>query len=420
MFDFAPVGVGVALAGVLFITLIGWRLIPRRTGQLSRDELFQIKEYVSEVRVPENSKIIGKPLGQLENIANADVTIAGLVRGDSRIAAPSRWELLQPGDVLVVEGDSESLQALIDDAALELEGSKPEGVEALRSEEVSLMETIVMPDSPLEGNTAWTLGLRWRYRVNLLGVARQGARIKGRLRNIQFQAGDVLLLQGTTEALHQALSALGCLPLAERGLRLGFPRRMVITVGIFAAALAASATGMVPVQIGFVAAAVAMVLVGVLSLRDAYDSIDWPIIVLLGAMIPVGQALESSGAADLIASGILLMASHTPAVVTLGIVLVGTMFLSDLVNNAAAAVLMAPIAIAVANGMGASADPFLMSVAIGASCAFLTPIGHQSNALVMGPGGYKFGDYWRMGLPLELLIVAAALPLLTRFWPLGT
>jgi di/tricarboxylate transporter len=419
MFDFSPVGVGVALAGLFFIALIGWRLIPRRQGQPSREELFQIKDYVSEVRVPEDSKLIGKPLGELESIAEADITIVGLVRGESKIAAPSRWRLLEPGDIMVVEGDSESLQALIDTAKLELEGSKEEGVDALRSDEVSITEAIVKPGSPLEGNTAWTLGLRWRYGVNLLGVARHGARIQGRLKNIQFQAGDILLLQGDTESLQQALPALGCLPLAERGLRLGFPRRVFFTLVIFAAALAASALGFVPVQIGFVGAAVAMVIAGILSLRDAYDSIDWPIIVLLGAMIPVGQALETTGTADLIASGILRFAHLTPPAVTLAVVLVGTMFLSDLVNNAAAAVLMSPIAIGIANGMGASADPFLISVAIGASSAFLTPIGHQSNALVMAPGGYKFGDYWPMGLPLEVVILLVSLPLLLWFWPLG-
>jgi di/tricarboxylate transporter len=419
MFDFSPVGVGVAICGLFFITLVGWRLIPSRQGQPSREELFQIKDYLSEVRVPEESKLIGKALGELESIAESNVSIVGLVRGESKIAAPSRWRQLEPGDILVVEGDSESLQAFIDKAKLELAGTKKDEIEALRSDEVGITEAIVKPGSSLEGNTAWTLGLHWRYGVNLLGVARHGARIKGRLKNIQFQAGDILLLQGATESLQQALPALGCLPLAERGLRLGFPRRVLFAVMIFAAALTAAALGVVPVQIGFVGAAVAMVIAGILSLRDAYDSIDWPIIVLLGAMIPVGQALETTGSADLIASGILRFASYTSPAITLAVVLVGTMFLSDLVNNAAAAVLMSPIAIGIANGMGASADPFLMSVAIGASCAFLTPIGHQSNALVMAPGGYKFGDYWPMGLPLEIIIATVSIPLILYFWPLG-
>ncbi len=187
---------------------------------------------------------------------------------------------------------------------------------------------------------------------------------------------------------------------------------------IFGSSLALAATGLLAIQVAFTAAALVMILVGLLSLREIYESVDWPVIVLLGAMIPVSQALETTGGAGLIAESILSLSGSAAPWITLTIVLVGTMFLSDLVNNAAAAVLMAPIAIGIANGMGASADPFLMSVAVGASCAFLTPIGHQSNTLVMGPGGYKFSDYWRMGLPLEIIIVLVGIPLIMLVWPL--
>jgi di/tricarboxylate transporter len=291
--------------------------------------------------------------------------------------------------------------------------------EILASNDVEIVEAVVRPGSALEGNTAWTLNLRWRYGVNILGVARHGERLKERLKSIQFKAGDILLLQGTSEALQKALSLLGCLPLAERGLRLGQPRRIALAIGIFAAAVAAVAVGLLAAPVAFVAAAVVTVLAGLISLRDTYDAIDWPILILLGALIPVAQALETTGGAAIIASNVLRVARWLPPEGILVTVLVATMFLSDLVNNAAAAVLMAPIAIGVAGGIGASADPFLMAVAIGASCAFLTPIGHQSNALVMGPGGYRFGDYWRMGLPLEAVIAVVSVPLILRFWPLG-
>ncbi len=280
------------------------------------------------------------------------------------------------------------------------------------------------PDGPghgdlgVHGRTPRTLNLRWRYGVNVLAVARQGARVRERLRDVHFRAGDIVLLQGRTEAMPEVLATLGCLPLAERGLRIGAPQRVLLAVGIFGAALAAVALRLLPVQVAFVAAGVGMILAGLLSLRDAYESIDGPVIILLGAMIPVGRALEATGGAETIAGALLALAAQRPPVATLALVLVGTMFLSDIINNAAAAVLMAPIAINVAAGLGVSADPFLMAVAIGASCAFLTPIGHQSNTLVMGPGGYRFGDYWRLGLPLEAVIVAVALPLLLQFWPL--
>jgi len=418
MFDFSPVGVAVAVGGLLFVSLIGWRLIPQRTGQSSREDLFQIKDYVAEVRVPENSKFIGKPLYELEDIKDAEITIVGLIRGDWRVAVPANFEILRAGDVLIVEADSDSLKTLLDTAQLELGKEKPEPNELLGSEEVSVVEAVVKPDSPIEGNTPWTLNLRWRYGINVLGVARLGERLKESLKNIHFKAGDVLLLQGPTDSLYQALSTLGCLPLAERGLRLGQPRRVVLAVGIFVAALFATTLGFVPVQVSFAAAAVAMTLAGLIAMREIYDSIDWPIIVLLGAMIPVGLALESTGGAELIANALVHSGVPVNATGMVVVLLIVTMFLSDLVNNAAAAIIMAPIAVGMATELGASTDPFLMAVAVGASCAFLTPIGHQSNAMVMAPGGYRFGDYWRMGLPLEVIIIIVAMPVILWAWPL--
>ncbi|MFQ5875733.1 MAG: SLC13 family permease, partial [Dehalococcoidia bacterium] len=260
MFDYAPVGLGVALAGLLFISLIGWRLIPQRKGQASRGELFHIQDYITEVRVPENSKIVGRPLREMEGATEAEVAVVGLVRGEWRIAAPSRFEILRAGDILVVEADSESLGALVDAAGLELSGSKELREDALGSDDVSVSEAVVTPDSPIVGNTAWTLNLRWRYGVNLLGVARQGVRLKERLRSIQFRAGDVLLLQGETETVQQTLPVLGCLPLAERGLRLGQPRRVFLAVGIFSGTITATAMDLLPVETAFVVAAMMMVL----------------------------------------------------------------------------------------------------------------------------------------------------------------
>lgn len=419
MFDFTPVGIGVALAGILFLSLMGWRLIPQRKGQLSPEELFRIEDYVAEVRVPEGSKLARKFLHEVEETVESDVTVVGLVRGDRKLLAPSSYERLEAGDILIVEADSEALKSFLDATKLELIGDEKEHDDkSLGSDEVNIIEAIVKPNSPLEGNTAWTFNLRWRYGINLLGVARQGSRLKQRLKSIQFQAGDILLLQGPRERLQETLSVVGCLPLAERGLRFG-PQRLALSLTIFALSIAAAAAGFLAAPIALASGAVLMVLFKLVSLREAYDSIDWPIIVLLGAMLPVGTAMETTGAADLVANGLLDISGQLPPVATLIIVFLGVMFLSDIVNNAAAAVLMAPIATSVAQGMGASADPFLMAVAVGASSAFLTPIGHQSNTLVMGPGGYKFSDYARMGFPLEVIIVLVAVPLILWFWPLG-
>lgn len=418
MFDFAPVGAGIALAGVLFILLIGWRLIPRRKGQLSREELFEIDNYIAELLVPKKSSLTGKRLRDLEEATEGDITVIGHQRDGQKFPAPSPHRTFKEGDTLIVRASAEDLQELLDATGLELEESGKFDRETLSSDEVALMEATITRGSVMEGRTVRSLNLRSRYGVNMLGLARQGGQLRSKPDKVKLRVGDVLLLQGPVEILEEVLPTLGLLPLVERGLRVGQPRRVAMGVLIFGTSLVLAATGVLAIQVAFTAAALVMILVGLLSLREIYESVDWPVIVLLGAMIPVSQALETTGAANLIAGSILSISGNSAAWITLTIVLVGTMFLSDLVNNAAAAVLMAPIAIGIANGMDASADPFLMSVAVGASCAFLTPIGHQSNTLVMGPGGYKFSDYWRMGLPLEIIIVLVGVPLIMLVWPL--
>ncbi len=418
MFDFAPVGAGVALAGVLFILLVGWRLLPERKGQLSREEQFEIDDYITEIKVPQKSAMTGKRIRDLEEATDGDIAVVGHFRDGQKFPAPSRHRTFQEDDILIIRADAEELKELLDTTGLELADSDKISEEEISSDDIIIMEATITRNSVMEGRTARSLNLRSRYGVNLLGLSRQGGRLRSSPDTTKFRVGDVLLLQGPQESLQEVLPTLGLLPLVERGLRVGQPPRVFLGVAIFGTALALAATGVLSIQIAFTAAALVMVLTGFISLREIYDSIDWPVIVLLGAMIPVSGALETTGGAKLVADGILIMAGGAAPWITLTVILVGTMFLSDLVNNAAAAVLMAPIAISIAAGMGASADPFLMSVAMGASCAFLTPIGHQSNTLVMGPGGYKFSDYWRMGLPLEIIIVLVGIPLIMYFWPM--
>jgi len=418
IFDFAYVGVGVAICGVLFISLIGWRLIPSRQSPASREELFAVRDYLTEVRVPEDSKLAGKMIYDIGTATEAEVVVVGLIRNGRNIVAPSIYETIMEKDILVIKADSGDLQTLLDATRLELTGKEEISEEVIGSDTIGIIEAIVKPDSPILDRTAYTANLRWIHGINLLAVAREGGRIQNRLNQIKFQPGDILLLQGKKDALQAALPKIGCLPLAERGIRIGGPKLALLAIVIFGSALAISALGILPVQITFSAAVVLMILTSIVSLRDAYDSVEWPIIILLGAMIPVGQALEVSGGAALIAGSIVTAGSTFPPEATLVLLLIITMFLSDLVNNAASTVLMAPIAIGIALDLGASIDPFLMAVAIGASCAFLTPIGHQSNTLVMGPGGYHFTDYWRMGLALEVIIVVVSIPLLLLFWPM--
>jgi di/tricarboxylate transporter len=418
MFDYTPVGAGVAIAGVLFIVLVGWRLIPVRKSKSASDGLFDIENYVTEVKVTEKSSLNGRRLYEIAEFSKAQTLVIGLIRGSERRMEPSAQTKILAGDILIVSADAENIKKLVAASGLELVGNKKIHQEDLDSDDVTLLEGVVMPNSIMVGGTPRTLNLRGSYGVNLLAISRQGKLLRSRLDSIRFQNGDVLLLQSHVETLKEVVERLGCLPLAQRDLRLSQPKgQLFLALGIFISALILAATGIVPAQIAFTAAVLLMVVSKIVNLREAYESVDWTIIILLGAMIPVGAALETTGGAQLIAGSILRVSAQLPPAAALIIVLVFTMFLSDLVNNAAAVVLMAPIAIRIAQGLGASIDPFLMAITIGASCAFLTPIGHQSNTLVMGPGGYKFGDYWRMGLLLEVIVLIVAIPLILIFWP---
>lgn len=442
MFAFLPVGAAVTVAGVLFIALLGWRLVPRRQEQDGNGDLFEISAYLTEVRVPESCKYAGRTLHALINAVKdeADVQVIALVRGDERQRMPSTYEVLREGDILLVEADSDSLKALLDVTGVELAANVDEQEDKAQNEqkaaeqalederteknhksrhgELTLAEAIVSPGSILVGTTASGLDLRERHGVNVLAVARQGQRLRQRLGNIRFASGDILLLQAREDALQSSLNSLGCLPLASRGLSITTPRNVLLASAIFAITLACIAFGLVPAATALVTGALVMILVGLIPMGRIYDSIDMPVIVLVAAMLPVGEALESSGGSQLIAETLLDLGQSLPAAATLALLMVAVMLISNVVNNAAAAVLAAPVAISLARGMDVSADPFLMAVAIGASCAFLTPIGHQSNTLVMAPGGYRFGDYWRLGLPLSILVVLCAVPAILWIWPL--
>ncbi|MCA1795106.1 MAG: SLC13 family permease [Desulfobacteraceae bacterium] len=421
MFDFAPVGIGVAIAGTIFISLFGWRLTPKRESKSLSDDLFEIEDYITEVIVPEGSKFVGQTIFHLTTAMEKDTeaTVVSLSRGEIHKPAPSWYEIIEPGDILMVEAAPDDLKALMDDLGLELAECKGDCRATLGSKDIRLMEAVITTESTLPGKTSAGLYLRRLYGVNLLGIARRGRRITRPLAQTKFMTGDILLFQGTDESLQTVVKVFKCLPLAEREIRIGQPRKVLLSVGIFGAAMILSAAGVLPVQVAFVAAAVIMVLVGVVPVGEIYEHIDWPVIILLGAMFPLGHALETSGGARMIAEKLLALSGFFSSGGTLAVLLVGTMLLSNVVNNAAAAVLMAPISITLAGEMGLSADPFLMAVAVGASCAFLTPVGHQSNALVMGPGGYRFGDYWRLGLPLSIIVTLVAVPLILYFWPLS-
>jgi di/tricarboxylate transporter len=417
MFDFTPVGGAVALAGVVFVSIVGWRLIPKqRRARLSAAELFKIEDYVTEAVVAENSPLIGRRLSEVDDEAEEkDADLLGVVRSEVRLDMRAGGRRFQAGDVLLLEAAPEALEKLLGDWGLETAGADKE---EKRTPGLTLTEVVVPAGSYILGRTVASLRLRRRYDVNVVAVSRASEPYRGRLRSFRFRIGDVVLLEGDAENLPEAVAELGFLPLAARDLRVGRPRRALLASGIFVVAILLAALGVLSLPVALGAAALVMILVGLVPVREMYDHIDWPVVVLLGAMIPVGQALEVTGTTRLIASSLVSISSGFHPAVLLAVILIVTMTLSDVINNAATAVVMAPIAVTIAQQLGVNPDAFLMAVAIGASSAFLTPIGHQNNALILGPGGYRFGDYWRMGLPLEILIVLVAIPMLLVVWPL--
>lgn len=447
MFDFSPVGVAVAGLGILFVGLVGFRLVPAR----KQTELgsFESGAYLSEVRIVEGSKAVNHSLRDVERMLDeTDAQIVGLVRHDVRLSAPNPGRILRDGDILVIEVEPESLASVLTSLGLQLEEDVPSNAdEAAAAEadtqvdedkpadnappveespkeksgagEAVIQELVVMPNAALVNHSATDIDLRSRYGINLLAISRQGRRTIKRLRSARIQAGDVLLLQGASESLSGFAAQFGCLPLATRDIRVPKKGQALTATLVMLVAVMATALGLLPVAVAFAAAALAFVALGVVPLRSVYTAVDWPVILLLGAMLPVADAMATTGAADMIARVFLDNVAQGHAIAGLVVILLVTMFLSDMMNNAATAAVMCPIAISTANHLGVNADAFLMAVAVGASCAFLTPIGHQNNTLILGPGGFRFGDYWRLGLTLEIIVLAVSVPMILWVWPLG-
>ncbi len=434
MFDFTLAGLPLALAGLAFIALLGWRLVPARAQPGAAG--FDTGAYLTEARVQDDSPAAGMRLREIEaKLDEAGAQVVGLVRNEVRMIAPSGGRIVRTGDILVIEAEVETLPGVLTGLGLELAEAHPPdagdgqkrsvpdtppgaGKDAERGDELVLLELVVRPESALAGRSASDILLRSRYGLNLLAVSRDGARARARLRTLKIRPGDLLLMQGDSDTLAEFAADFGCVPLAGRELRIPDKRKAFTATAIMLAAVAAAALGLLPAALSFTAGVLASMALRTVHPRAVYEAVDWPVVVLLAALLPVAGAFQSSGAADLLARLLLGSLARGDAVIGLALILLTTMLLTDLMNNAATAAVMAPIGLGAATGLGVNPDTFLMAVAIGASCAFLTPIGHQNNTLILGPGGFRFGDYWRMGLPLDLLVLAVAMPMLLLAWPL--
>lgn len=417
LFDFTPVGLPLSIAAIVFLAF-GWRLIPRgRIGQAPPERKFEIDEYISEVRLPASSPLVNKTVHDLESLGEGDVTVTAIVRDSDHHYIPAGHWVLFTGDLLILEADPIALKPFLQLAGLETVGGHL-AASHRKSDQLEVAEAIILADSPLVGQTVHSLHLRQRYEVNLLAVGRNGQRITTRLRNTDFRVGDTVVLQGRESTLPDIVTKLGCLPLAERNLAIGRRRSPFLAAIILGAALIAIAGGWLHAEIGFFVAAMLVILFKTLTPKEAYDAIDWPIIVMLGCLIPVGEALKETGATDLIAAALSSIAVHLPGELAVALLLGVAMLVTPFMHHAAAVLVMGPVAASIAGNLHFSPDAFLMAVALGASCDFLTPIGHQNNLLVMGPGGYRFSDYWRLGLPLSILVLVFGTWLILRAWPL--
>jgi di/tricarboxylate transporter len=417
MFDFTPVGLGLSAAGLVFL-VFAYRLLPRdREAAPAMGEAIDIKNYITEARVKPDSAMDGQTIRALKT--QADQVMVTAVMRDGQSAAPLPDMVLKANDIVMLQGEPEALERVVAASGLELEGEGRSTETENTDKEIGVIEAVIGPDSMLIEQAAGRMALHERFNVNLLAVSRSGERFTERLRDIQLRAGDVIVLQGPLANMPAQLRELGCLPLAAREIRLGSVRRGLIPVAILILAMALAGTAVLPVGIAFFGASVLIVLSGSLSLREAYQTVDWPILIMLGALIPVSESIRTTGGAELIAGGLSGIAHTLPGYGALALILITAMALTPFLNNAATVLVMAPIAASFASNLGFRPDAFLMAVAVGAGCDFLTPIGHQCNTLVMGPGGYKFGDYARLGAPLSLLIVLLGVPLIMMVWPLS-
>lgn len=416
MFDFAPVGIGLCAAGLLYLAF-GWRLLPKdRRGQPLPEDRFSIEDYVSEVSVGEESRMIGKTIREIERSIEGEISIIGVLRSGYRNLAPSGLLKVRSGDIMMIKSDPVALKEMVDAGNLSLIGDKDIGDDKMTSDEVGIVEAVVMAGSELINFTPRELQLRHRFNINVLAVRQADQRRHKRLSNVRFEEGDVIVFQGNLDTLNETLQELGCLPLAERNLQLGRQKFVYAPALIMLGCVALAVTGILPLAIAFLGGILLIALLKIMRPNEMYASVDITILILLGALIPVTQAMQDTGGAELIAKMLSGFAGEMPPYGILTLVLVSTMLVTPFLNNGATVLLMGPIAANLAIGLNMPIDAFLMAVAIGASCDFLTPVGHQSNTLVMGPGGYKFTDYWRLGLPLSLLVIFAGVPLLMMVW----
>ncbi|RYC33024.1 SLC13 family permease [Lichenibacterium minor] len=415
VFDFAPVGAAVAVAGVLFLA-VAWRLLPGEQRR-ERDEETSLAgdSYTSEVAVPAGSPLVGQTVAALRARADRTVAVAAIIREGYRRIVPRRDFEIAAGDVLVLNCEPDALQALMERAGSLIVGG---GTAGLDPDRIGVVEAVVTPTSELVGRSPGEAGLDERHRMGLLAIGRRGGAIVARLRRTKLRAGDVLVLQGELDAMAPTLSTLGCLTLAERRLRLGRRRLVAVPALLLAGALALAALGALPLAVALLCAVAALVGARVFTMAEVYGSVAWPMVVLFGTLLPISAALRRSGAADMLAGHLAALAQTVPAGWTVGLTLAVALLASPAINGAATVLMLGPVAAALAGRLGVSADPYLMAVAVGASCDFFSPIGSRANILSLGADRHAPRPPRRLGFALMLVVAVVGTASILTVWPL--
>lgn len=418
LFDFAPVGLTLAALGAVFLSF-AYRLLPTdRKGVGGFEAALDANTYVTEAKVPHAIEPKRRTVAALQKLGEA-VRVKAILRRGERRSEPADHEEIRPGDVVLLEGEQKSLDQVVSRGKLELAQSDAPVQTEEPTEEVRSLEAVINAGSILIGRSAKRLDLQQQFGVKLLAVSRADGRVTERLRNLRLQEGDVLVLQAGEKSLPEMLRVLGCLPLAERPLHLGGARGSLIPIAILAVAMGLVAFQVLPVSIAFLGAAIFMVAAGSLPMREAYAALDGHVLILIAALVPVSEAVRASGGTELIASAVTPFLSQVPPIAALALLTVTAMVTAPFLHNVPTVLVLGPIAASLAKHLHLNPDPFLMGVAVGAACDFLTPIGHQCNTLVMGPGGYRFADYPRLGAPLSVMVLVVGTLMIAWWWKLA-
>ena len=414
MFDFMYVGGAIAFVSVIFLITIAWRLIPVRKSAITNTTT--PKTYTTEVQVPEQSKAVYMTIEKFEKTCKDTIKILSIHRENEQIEPVSSLEILKD-DNLIISGKIDSLTQYTKRFNLNLSGLRAKEMFVTNEDDYTTTEAIVPPYTKIIGNTWNNIPLQKRFGTNFIGIYRRNSELTSKLGDTTLWPNDILLLSGRSTSINETISSLKLLPIANPEIAFGQNNSVLITISLIAGAIAIASFNIIPIAVIFLATSLLFILLKLVTLRQAYESIDQTVLILLAGMITLGDALQQSGAAESIAQFLLGLNSFITPIFMLIIVLVISIILSDFMNSMASAVVMAPIAILVATSMELSVDPFLIAVAVGSSCAFLTPIGHESNTMVMRQGGYTFYDYFKVGLPLEILVIITSVPLIIHFWP---